>query len=82
MTDTAPERTAARLELARETARLIPCQCGARLGYTCDGKGGMHLARFAVARRSGLMGEERMAAVLAVAGDVFTDPTIIAAGAR
>ena len=42
MTNTLPERTARPLELARETARMLSCECGARPGRTCDGKGGMH----------------------------------------
>jgi hypothetical protein len=37
----------------------------------------MHLARFADARRFGLMPEDRMAAVLEAAGDAFTPETII-----
>jgi hypothetical protein len=81
MTDTMSERAASPLELARETARMLSCQCGARPGYTCDGKGGMHLARFVDARRFGLMGGDRMEAVLAAAGDVFTPETIVG-GAR
>jgi hypothetical protein len=80
MNDTMPERTATKLELAREAARMTPCACGARAGYTCDGKGGMHLARFAEARRAGLMPEDRMAAVLGDL-DVLTPMTIVG-GAR
>ena len=82
MTNTMPERTASPLELARKAARRTGCGCSARPGYTCDGKGGMHLSRFAVARQAGLIGGDRMAAVLAAAGDVFTDTTIIPGGAR
>jgi hypothetical protein len=80
MTDTMPERTATPLELARETARMLTCECGARPGHTCDGEGGMHLGRFAAARRFGLLSEDRMTAVLACL-DVFTLETIIG-GAR
>ncbi len=83
MTDTMPEWPAPRpLELARETARMSPCPCGARPGYSCDGKGGFHLGRFAEAARFGELPQDRMAAVLAAAGDVFTNDTIIPAGAR
>jgi hypothetical protein len=57
MTDTTPERTAGPLELARQAARMTPCGCGALAGHTCDGEGGMHLARFAVACQRGLMPE-------------------------
>ena len=81
MHDTMPARTAGPLELAREAARLIPCGCGARPGYSCDGHGGFHVSRFADARRSGLLPEARMAAVLEAAG-VFTAATLIPAGAR
>jgi hypothetical protein len=81
MTNTLPERTARPLELARETARMLSCECGARPGRTCDGKGGMHLARFADARRFGLMPADRMDAVIAAAPDVFTPMTIVG-GAR
>jgi hypothetical protein len=80
MHHTMPARIARPLELARETVRLIGC--GARPGYSCDGKGGFNVGRFADVRRSGLLPEERMAAVLAAAGDVFTTTTIIPAGAR
>ena len=76
-----PERTATARELARESAREIGCGCGARPGYTCDGKGGMHLSRYAAARRDGLITETQMGAVLALA-DVITAATIIRAGAR
>jgi hypothetical protein len=82
MTNTMPEWTATPLELARETARMLSCACGARPGRTCDGKGGMHLARFADARRFGLMSDDRMAAALEAAGDVFTPMTIVPGGAR
>ena len=76
MTNIMPERTARPLELAREAARMSPCSCGARPGYSCDGKGGFHLARF------GGLPQDRAAAVLAAAGDVFTSDTIIPAGTR
>jgi hypothetical protein len=82
MNDTMPERTATPLELAREAARMIPCPCSARPGYSCDGMGGFHLGRFADARRFGELPEDWMAAVLAAAGPVFTAETIIPAGAR
>jgi len=81
VTNTLPERSASPLELARETARNIPCDCGARAGYACDGRGGIHLARFASARREGRVTEASMAVVLAAAGDVFTPWTIIPGGA-
>jgi hypothetical protein len=82
MTDTMPEWPARPLQLAREAARMSPCRCGARPGYSCDGMGGFHLGRFAEAHRFGELPEDRMAAVLAAAGDVFTATTIIPAGAR
>jgi len=83
MTNIIPERTAGAIELARETARILPCACGARPGYSCDGKGGFHVGRFADARRpGGHITEGQMAAVLSAAGPVFTAKTIIPAGAR
>ncbi len=38
--------------------------------------------RFARARLRGLIGEADMTAVLALAGDVFTDPTVIYGSTR
>lgn len=76
----APERTAAPAELAFESARVLACGCGARPGYSCDGKGGMHLSRFADAHRLGYLSEDRMGAVLHLAGPVFTPETIVARG--
>ncbi len=82
MKDTLPERTASPAELARDSARMIPCECGARAGSTCDGKGGMHLVRYAAARSLGLLTDTEMTAVLNAAGDVFTGRTLIRDGAR
>ena len=82
MTDMMPEWPAPRpLELARETARLSPCGCGARPGYTCDGKGGLHLGRLAEAYR---FGDYRRTdgSGARLAGDGFTNDTLIPAGAR
>ena len=45
--------------------------------FSGTGPDGLHLARFARARLRGLIGEADMAAVLALAGDVFTDATVI-----
>jgi hypothetical protein len=44
--------------------------------------GWLHLARFARACLRGLIGEADMAAVLALAGDVFTDVTVIYGSTR
>jgi hypothetical protein len=83
MTNTIPrERTASSLELAREAARMLSCNCGARPGYTCDGKGGMHLVRFIAAYHAGCFGVERMEAVLLAVGPVYTANQIIPGGAR
>lgn len=76
-----PERTASPMELARESTRQLPCECGARAGYTCDGKGGMHLGRFAQARRFGHITADHMAAVIE-ASEVITNDRIVPGGAR
>jgi hypothetical protein len=81
VTNKMPERTASPMELARETARQLPCECGARAGYTCDGRGGLHLARYAQARRLGHITAAQMAAVIAVA-EVITNDRIVPGGAR
>jgi hypothetical protein len=69
------------MELARERTWGLPCECGARLGYTCDGRGGMHMARFAQAHRESRVTAAQMGAVLAVA-EVITNDRIISGGAR
>jgi hypothetical protein len=48
-------------------------------GFSGTGPDGLHLARFARAR---LIGEANMATVLAPAGDVFTDATVIYGSTR
>jgi hypothetical protein len=45
--------------------------------FSGSGPAGLHLARFAGASPRGLIGEADMAAVLAAAGEVFTDATVI-----
>ncbi len=81
MTNTMPERTAAPLELAYETTRQLACGCGARPGYSCDGKGGMHLSRFVTAFTQRALTPGQMADVIAAAPVVFTAGSLIA-GAR
>ena len=73
-----------------QLARMVPCgYCWGDRGEYCGFTGttrqpvdGYHLARFARARRKGLISEADMAAVLAAAGDVFTPDTMIWDGAR
>jgi hypothetical protein len=50
--------------------------------FSGTGPDGPHLARFARARLRGLMGEADMTGVLAAAGDVFTDATVISGSTR
>jgi hypothetical protein len=45
--------------------------------FSGTGPDGLHLARFARACRRGLISEADMAIVMAAAGDVFTDGTVI-----
>jgi hypothetical protein len=45
--------------------------------FSGTGPDGLHLASFARARLRGLIGEADMTAVLALAGEVFTDATVI-----
>lgn len=69
--------------LGEQAARLVNCgHCWGRPGAPCDGPDGYHLARFARARRRGLLTEPEMAAVLTAAGPVFTEATLIRGGAR
>jgi len=72
--------------LCEQGPRLIQCpHCGQKPGRACTdagGQDGYHLARFAQARRRGLITADEMTAMLAAAGDVFTAATIIRAGAR
>ena len=75
-------RAVGALELARESARGGPCGCGARTGYSCDGRGGLHFVWFADVHECGLLGEERWAAVLAAAGDAPALETIVARAAH
>jgi len=68
-------------------ARLARCGvCWAEPGQPCgDARGdlpGLHLARYARARRKGLITGTEMTAVLATAGDVFTGSAIVPDGAR
>jgi hypothetical protein len=68
--------------LCEQAARLLPCEhCGAAPGTPCDGPDGYHLARFAAARRRGLITAQEMDAVLDAAG-VITNGTIIEGGVR
>jgi hypothetical protein len=89
MTDTVPTTTAppqARsLPEIIEDARVVPCsQCWAQPPSPCTASGphGYHLARFARARRRGLLSEPDMAVVIAAAGYVFGNSTVIYGGAR
>lgn len=64
--------------IIEQAARLVNCgQCWARPGTPCDGADGYHVARFCRASRKGLLTGQDMATVLAAAGDVFTNATII-----
>jgi len=73
-----------------EAARPVPCGwCWGDRGEHCAFTGttrrpveGYHLAKFARARRKGLLSETDMAVVLEAAGDVFTPGTVIWDGAR
>jgi hypothetical protein len=60
--------------------------CWAEPGEPCgDARSdlpGLHLARFARARRKGLLAAADMAAVIEAAGPVFTDATIIWSNAQ
>ena len=82
MKDTVSERTATAAELAAEAVRLTPCpSCDARRGYSCDGKGGMHLSRWAAAHQDG--GQvtcEVMTAVFRAVVPVFADTAIVSPG--
>jgi len=72
-------RPAAELEQA---ARQATCgHCWASPGHPCMDTEGYHLARFARARRRGLLAEAEFTSVLADL-DVFTDATVIQGGAR
>jgi len=55
-------------------------ECWPGHGNPCDAEG-VHLARFARARRRGLISGEDMSAVLDAAGEVFEPCTVIPAGA-
>ncbi len=79
---TIPHRAGSPLELARDAARAIPCECGAPRDRTYAGKGGIHLVRYATARSLGLLTDAEMTAVLDAAGTVFTSRTLIRGGAR
>jgi hypothetical protein len=69
--------------LCEQAARLIPCEhCGQRPSRACQRPAGFHLARFAQARRRGLLTADEMAMVIWAAGDVFTAATIIRDGGR
>jgi hypothetical protein len=52
----------------------------ARAGYTCDGRG-IHLGRYAQARRFGHISAAQMAAVIEAA-EVITNDRIVPGGAR
>ena len=66
----------------QQAARRATCgHCWASPEIPCTGTEGYHLARFARARRRGLLTEAEFASVLADL-DVFTDATVIRGGAR
>jgi hypothetical protein len=91
MTETIPHTPARTLHDICEAARQVPCgwccayspaeACGFT-GTTTHPLDGWHVARFARARREGLITEADMSVVLEAAGDVFTNATIIWVGAR
>lgn len=70
-----------------QAARQAPCShcCAALPGEPClsaAGTAGVHLARYAAARKAGLITAAAFAAAVAAAGDVFTGATVIRDGAR
>jgi hypothetical protein len=68
--------------LCEQAARLVNCgHCWARPGTPCDGLDGWHLARFARARKRGLLTAAEFASVTEGL-DVFTGGTLIRDGAR
>ena len=77
MTDTIPQQAPPEAQAARQA----PFQrCAARPGEPClsaAGTAGIHLARYAAARKAGLITAAEFAAALAAAGDVLTDATVI-----
>ena len=79
---TAPPRS--RHDVCRVAAGEACAQCWQRPGRPCTSSGppGYHVARFSDCRRKGLISAAEMAAVLAMAGHVFTNSTIIRDGAR
>ncbi len=66
-------------------ARSLSCgHCGAPAGQPCltsRGQEGYHLARFARARKNGLITADGMAAAIMAAGPVFTPASVITGGA-
>jgi hypothetical protein len=85
---TASHATVAALAAARtlhgicEIIRLCPCGYCPALPHqpcvtTAGGADSYHLARFAAARRTGLLSQADMAAVLEAAGPAFTPATLI-----
>ncbi|HCU96528.1 MAG TPA: hypothetical protein DHU96_28940 [Actinobacteria bacterium] len=71
--------------LCEQGARLLPCgHCGQKPSRACTDAGGVdgyHLARFAAARRRGLITAAEMDAVLDAA-EVITNGTIVRDSAR
>jgi hypothetical protein len=66
--------------LAEITTQAMPATCGhcwARSGTECVGGEGVHLARFARARRRGLLTEADMRVVLDAAGWVSPPGTVV-----
>jgi hypothetical protein len=68
------------------TADAMQADCGAAECWAhhldpCSSAPGVHLARYARARRRGLLSDRDMAVVLNAAGDVFGPSTVIRAGA-
>jgi hypothetical protein len=90
MSETVPSTTtepaqARSLPQIIESARVVPCgQCWAQPPTPCTlgGPPGYHLARFGRARRRGLISEQDMAVVVAAAGYVFGNATVIYGGPR
>jgi hypothetical protein len=68
--------------LCEQGARLANCgECWQKPGTPCDGPDGYHLARFARARKRGLLTEAEFASVTEGL-DVFTSATVIRDGAQ
>jgi hypothetical protein len=78
------ERAEAPRTLSDITADALDANCGhcwAEPGNPCDTPGGTHLARYARARRRGLISGPDMSVALDAADDVFEPATVVAAEA-